>query len=225
MAYVRKTDMLVDDIKGKVRNMKEKALTAFQSNSIESGTPLFDAAVESAVNAAFRGAKDLQDKLPSSWYKEYDRVEIKFKADAGEHLFQTTITAPDHKPIKLPFSPHVNSKYYCPEIEVHRSECTELLKTWLDEANNRNTERGVIAEQYRTIEEQLRAFMNEHASLNSAVKEMPEIEMYVPEKYLAKLREATAPRTKKSAQPSNVADIGIDRDALASIAIAHRITA
>ena len=223
MAYVRKTDTLVEDIKGNVRNMKAKALTAFQSNSIEYGTPLFDAAVESAQNAAFRDAPELKGKLPDSWYKEHERVELQFKKDDGMPLFNTIIDAPDHKKIRLPKV--LDNRYYAVEINVRYSDCTELLKNWLDEARTRNTERGVIAEQYRTIEEQLKAFMDQHASLNSAVKEMPEIEMYVPEKYISKLREATAPRTKKSAQPSNVADIGIDRDALASIAIAHRITA
>lgn len=223
MAYVRKTDMLVDDIRGKVRNMKEKALTAFQSNSIESGTPLFDAAIESAQNAAFRDAPELKGKLPDSWYKEHERVEIHFKQTDGVSMFSTNLNAPDHKKIRLPKV--LDNRYYSVEVDVRYSDCTELLKTWLDDANTRNTERGVIAEQYRTIEDQLKAFMGEHASLNSAIKEMPEIEMYVPEKYLTKLREATAPRTKKAAQPSNVETIGIDRDALASIAIAHRITA
>lgn len=223
MAYVRKTDMLVEDIKGKVRNMKDKALTAFQSNSIESGTPLFDAAVESAQNAAFRDAPELKGKLPDSWYKEHERVELQFKTNTGENMFSTNLNAPDHKKIRLPKV--LDNRYYAVEVDVRYSDCTDALRTWLDEANTRNTKRGEIAEQYRTIEEQLKAFMDQHASLNSAVKEMPEIEMYVPEKYISKLREATAPRTKKSAQPSNVADIGIDRDALATIAIAHRITA
>ena len=150
-------------------------------------------------------------------------MELHFKKDNGTPLFKTTIEAPDHKKIRLPKV--LDNRYYSVEVDVQYSDCTELLKTWLDDANTRNTERGVIAEQYRTIEDQLREFMNQHASLNAAVKEMPEIEMYVPEKYISKLREATAPRTKKSAQPSNVADIGIDRDALATIAIAHRITA
>ena len=223
MAYVRKTDTLVDDIRGKVRNMKDKALTAFQSNKIEAGTPLFDAAVESAQNAAFSDAPELKGKLPDSWYKEHERVELQFFKDNGEAMFKTSIDAPDHKKIRLPKI--LENRYYSTEVSVHYSDCTELLKTWLDEANTRNTERHVIAAQYLTIEQQLKAFMDQHASLNSAIKEMPEIEMYVPEKYISKLREATAPRTKKSAQPSNVADIGIDRDALASIAIAHRITA
>ena len=143
MAYVRKTDMLVDDIKGKVRNMKEKALTAFQSNSIQSGTPLFDAAVESAQNSAFRDAPELKGKLPDSWYKEHERVELQFKKDDGTPLFSTTIEAPDHKKIKLPKV--FDSRYYAVEINVRYSDCTELLKTWLDYANTRNTERGVIA--------------------------------------------------------------------------------
>jgi len=223
MAYVRKTDTLVEDIKGHVRSMKDKALTAFQSNSIESGTPLFDAAVESAQNATFRDAPELKGKLPDSWYKEHERVELQFKTNTGENMFSTNLNAPDHKKIRLPKV--LDNRYYSVEVDVRYNECTEVLKTWLDDANTRNTERGVIAEQYRTIEDQLKAFMDQHASLNSAIKEMPEIEMYVPEKYISKLREATAPRTKKSAQPSNVADIGIDRDALATIAIAHRITA
>lgn len=222
MAYVRKTDTLVEDIKSNVRTMKDRALSNFASNSIEYGTPLFDAAAESAVNAAFRDAPELKGKLPPSWCKKHERVELQFMTDDGDHNFKTSITAPDHKQIELP--PNVENRYYAAEVQVRHSDCPELLKTWLDDANDRNLQRGVIAEQYRTVEDQLSAFMGQHASLNSAIREMPEIEMYVPEKYLHKLREATEPRGKKSARPSNVADMGIDRNALATMAIAHRIT-
>jgi len=222
MAYVRKTDMLVDDIKGHVRSMKDKALTAYQSNSIEVGTPTYDAAVESAQNAAFRDAPELKGKLPPSWYKEHERIEIQFKTDTGETMFSTNLTAPDHRKIKLPKV--FDSRYYAVEVDVRYSDCTDALRTWLDDANNRNNKRGEIAEQYRTVAEQLTKFMGSHASLNAAIKEMPEIEMYVPEKYMAKLREPSAPRAKKSEQPSAVEELGIDRDALATMAIAHRIT-
>ena len=222
MAYVRKTDTLVEDIKSHVRKMKDKALSNFASNSIEYGTPLFDAAAEAAVNAAFRDAPDLKGKLPQSWCKKHERVELQFVTEDGDHNFKTSITAPEHKQIELP--PNVENRYYAVEVNVRRSDCPELLKTWLDEANDRNLQRGVIAEQYSTVEDQLSSFMSQHASLNAAVREMPEIEMYVPANHMAKLRQPTEPRGKKTSRSSAVEDLGIDRNALASMAIAHRIT-
>ena len=48
--------------------------------------------------------------------------------------------------------------------------------------------------------------------------------MYVPANHMAKLRQPTEPRGKKTPHSSAVEDLGIDRNALASMAIAHRIT-
>ena len=63
--------------------------------------------------------------------------------------------------------------------------------------------------------------MDQQASLNSALKDMPEIELYIPLRYMVKIREQAEPRASKKA---NVADeLNIDTDALASIAIAHRM--
>jgi hypothetical protein len=55
------------------------------------------------------------------------------------------------------------------------------------------------------------------------LKDMPEFEMYVPQKYMNKFHEEVEPRAKK--QQHSVADeIGIDRNAIAAIAIANRVT-
>jgi len=221
MTYVRKTDTLVDDIKTQVRRMKDKALRAFESNTIEYGTALFDAAREAVVVAAFRDAPELRGKVPSSWYKDHARVEMQFVTEDGDCLFKTNIETPSPDPIQLPAI--VDTRYYGAEVNVRRSDCPELLKTWLDAANSRNDDRGTVTEQYYLVEEQLIAFMGQHASLNSAIKEMPEIELYVPEAYMTKLRTAVEPRTKKS-KSTAVEDLGIDRSVLTSIAIAHRIT-
>lgn len=222
MAYVRKTDTLVQEINRAVHDMKDAALTKFLSSAIEYGTPTFDAAVESVTNAVFRDAPELKGKLPESWYKSHEAVTVHFKKDDGDLMFTTRLETPRSAGIKLPKV--VDSRYYSVEVEVSYSECTNELKTWLDDENNRNIKRGEIAEQYRAVSEQLTAFMGQHASLNAAIKEMPEIEMYVPEIYIRKLREPSAKRAKKTEQPSVVEELGIDRDALATMAIAHRIT-
>ena len=47
--------------------------------------------------------------------------------------------------------------------------------------------------------------------------------MYIPNTYIRKMHEAVAPRAKKEEQQSNIENLGIDRNALAAVAIAHRV--
>ena len=67
--------------------------------------------------------------------------------------------------------------------------------------------------------------MQQHASLNTAIKEMPEIEHYVPVEYIEKLHAPSMPRGKTAPRPekTTVEELGIDRDALTSAAVAHQI--
>ena len=75
------------------------------------------------------------------------------------------------------------------------------------------------------IKTQLIAFMGKHASLNTAIKELPELEMYVPQSYLDKLAEETI-RTKptKSELDDDDDEVTVDVEAITRAAIAHRIT-
>ena len=54
---------------------------------------------------------------------------------------------------------------------------------------------------------------------------MPEIEHYVPTEYIDKLHAASKPRGATAPRPdkTTVEDLGIDRDALTSAAVAHQI--
>lgn len=223
MAYVRKTDMLVDSIKSQVRHMKDKAVHAVEPASIDYGTAIFDATVTAINKAAFREAPELEGKLPPSWLTKHSHVNVHFLSDAGDKLLKTSLSAPDHAEIALP--PSVKTAYYHADVEVRHSECPEVLKTWLDEANKRETEVCETKSKFDLVERQLTEFMSQHASLNAAIKEMPEIEMYVPNQYMVKLREPSTPRSNKKSdqRPSNIDSIGIDRDHLAAMAVAHRI--
>ena len=222
MAYVRKTEEMQDNVLRKIRDMKDKALSAYSSNTIERGTPEFDAALEAVKTAAFKDAPHLRQTYPDKWMKEVRyRLKMQFKDDNGLPKFSTTVDVEDMK-FKLPA--HVDSGYSFVDVDVQRTDCPPVLQTWMDAADERNTQRQQIAEQYSSVETQLRNYMAGHASLNSMLKDMPEFEMYVPEKYMAKYHEATKPREKKPQQQSLVEELSIDRDAIAAIAIANRMT-
>jgi hypothetical protein len=224
MAYVRKTDTLCYDIRENIRDMKSKALSAYPQMAIEVDTPEFDAAVDSVQNSIYSECPDLKGKLPDTWLKKHDRLELRFLKDDGEDNFTAMLRCNNRDGIKLPA--HVDQNYYGATVELRPSQCTDALRTWLDEANHVHSKRFQIAEQYDNVEEQLGKYMRQHASLNAAVKEMPEMEMYVPEKYVSKMREATPPRKKKGSngEPTASEELGIDRNALATMAIAHRLT-
>jgi hypothetical protein len=112
---------------------------------------------------------------------------------------------------------------YRVDVEVYDDECTGALSTWVDKEIANQAQRRTVQQQYREVERQVIGFLRTHASLNAAIKEMPEIEMYVPAAYISKMHEAVAPRVKKEEQQSAIHDLGIDRNALAAVAIAHRV--
>lgn len=222
MAYVRKTEELQDAVMSNIRSMKDKALSAFASNTIEAGTAEYRAALDAVETAVFRDAPQLKDQYPDAWRKRV-RGGIRLALHDAEGVLRshTTVTPPDHETVKLPS--HVDMSYYNASVDVYPDDCPEVLKKWISEADKRDEKRREIAESFGNVEVQLRQFMQAHSSLNAMLKEMPEFEMYVPQRFMDKFHAASAPRTKKQEQ-SVVAELAIDRDAIAAIAIANRMT-
>lgn len=221
MAYVRKTDTLVTEMRDRVRDMKRKAVSMYDSQRVEEGSAVYSSMRDAVETSAWSEAPEFRGKLPKAWCKEVDSASVRFVDDTGRRYFSTNVNFPEHSKLVVPNKP---DRYYSYEVEVRDVHCNEHLKQWLADEKTRNEARTAVEGQYNTIEQQLMAFMAGQASLNSAIKDMPEIELYVPEKYLAKLREPNEKREKKNEQPSLIDEIGIDRDAFAAAAIAHRIT-
>lgn len=220
MAYVRKTDMLVQDITKKVREMKDQALKMYSDSEVQPDTPEYNGLVEAVMAAAYQDMPHLRGKLPDTWLKKTNRLRVKYQ---GNNLkrFEVSLDSKDDSPFELPY--HLDSGYYSTEVEIGGHHCNSDVKLWIDNREARYEQRRTVSEQYDKVEATLQQFMGAHASLNSALKEMPELEMYVPAKYMAKYHEATEPRAKKEKQ-SLVEELNIDVNELSSIAIAHRIT-
>ena len=131
----------------------------------------------------------------------------------------TQIGFPDNDKIKLP--PTYNR--YHDRLEIQESSCTGLVKEWLVKQHTLDSQRSQTRDMFNGIEEQLTKFLGRHASLNTAIKEMPELKLYVPDEYMRKLEQKSTPRTQSPVK-SAVEDLDIDIDNITRLAIAHRMT-
>jgi hypothetical protein len=212
---------MLDDTTRNIRVMGDKALELYKENNIEIDTAEFSAACEAIQTASYRDAPTLRGNLPQSWLFKADRVKLNVISRGGQHREITTyFVVPDHRQFELPL--HVKSSWSA-DVTVYDDECTGALSTWVQAHRTNKEQRSAVEVQYREVERQVIGFLRTHASLNAAIKEMPEIEMYVPASYISKMHEAVAPRVKKEDQPSAIVELGIDRNALAAVAIAHRV--
>ena len=221
MAYVRKTQEFFDAVVRNVQNMKDKAVSVYPHPVIERGTPEYSHALEAVDTAAYRDAPHLKDQYPDAWKKTVrNSIKLDFHREDGAMAFSTSI---DCESIGVQVPAHVNASYFSTSVAVYRSDCPAPLQAWYDDQVALNKKRSDTAEKYATVEDQIKRYMEQHASLNKMLEDMPEFEMYVPQKYMDKFHEEVEPRAKK--QQQSVADeIGIDRDAIAAIAIANRVT-
>ena len=221
MAYVRKTQEFYDAVVRNVQNMKDKALSVYPLPTIERGTPEYSHALEALDTAAYRDAPHLKDQYPDAWKKSVrSTIKLDFHREDGAMSFSTQV---DCENVGLRVPAHISTGYYSSSMAVYRSDCPAPLQAWYDDQVALNKKRSDTAEKYATVEDQIKRYMEQHASLNGMLKDMPEFEMYVPQKYMDKFHEEVEPRVKK--QQQSVADeIGIDRNAIAAIAIANRVT-
>ena len=205
MAYVRKTQTLVDDVANTVNSMMHAELGKLKkANDVSIGTDLHRDIAELYSKESWKLAPDIKDKMPDEWCKLVDSTQISF---------------PDNDKIKLP--PTYNR--YNDRLEIQESSCTGLVKEWLVKQHSLDSQRSQTRDMFNGIERQLTKFLGRHASLNSAIKEMPELKLYVPDEYISKLEQKSTPRTK-TPTVSIVEELDIDIDNITRLAVAHRIT-
>ena len=218
--YVRKTQTLVDDIEHQVDIMKRSAVSQLtDDNKVEIGTPLH-AEIKTAIeNVLWQLAPDLKDKMPKEWLKENDDVRAIFESE--EHkVIRYDFQSQDGDEIKLP---PTFSRWQ--DHTIDQKHWTPLIQEWITSQHNADIEKEKIGDMYRGISNQLVSFMSKHASLNTAIKEMPELKLYVPDGYIEKLeKKVERANSTKPHAPTTDDDVEVDVEALTRAAIAHRVT-
>ena len=222
MAYVRKTDTLIYDIKAKVREMKQSALDAYNHPTPEIGTPLYKTMKDDIIKAAYASAPELLGKLPDDMLKKCDSVRAKFYNETETKEADVDFHSASHDRFFIPYSR--NNTSYFPYVNTKIEQCSPETQAWVAEELSLNKKRAEAGLKFENIEYQIVNYMDQHASLNTAVKDMPELELYVPSQYVTKLHAANEPRTAKKKKVNTAEALDIDVNVLASAAIAHRIT-
>ena len=223
MGYVRKTMTLVEEIRETVDRMKHSEVKKlYKGNNIPLDTPLHSDVKRVIENVLWKEAPDLKDKMPESWCKIEDGISISFV-----HAHEPSVNTLCHFETPLDDKLKIPPTYsrYGTDCIIEQSDATALIKEWLlgikdQEKNKRETE-----DMFEGIKTQLTTFMSKHASLNTAIKDLPELEMYVPQEYLDRLAEETV-RSKpaKSTLDDDDDEVELDMEAITRAAIAHRIT-
>ena len=220
--YVRKTMTLVEDIRDTVDRMKHSEVKKlYKGTNIPLDTPLHREVRKVIEKVLWKEAPDLKDKMPEKWCKIEDSVQVSFYAPAPSVGIPIHFETPIEDKIKLP----PTYSRYGRDCVIGKSDATPLIKEWLAGIKDQEGSKRETKDMFDGIKEQLTSFMGKHASLNTAIKELPELEMYVPQEYLDRLAEETV-RTKptKSELDDDDDELELDMEAITRAAIAHRIT-
>ena len=221
MAYVRKTDTLINDIRIKCTSMSSKAQERFDVDAVVFTDAQKLDLVEAAHLTAWSDAPDLRATMPEAWVTTKDAVDVRIYGPLDEDGKATLAMS---KQIAGAFRLPGKREYqnYRPDVDVAYEHLPASLKEIASQSATNARKQTETRLKFGVINDQLREFMKQHASLNTALKEMPQLEMYVPELYMRKIRAESAPRSKVE-QRSNVTDLNIDVDVLTAAAITHRI--
>ena len=217
MAYVRKTATLVDDITNHVLKMRRDAQARYDVDNIALDPSQITELVEAAHVTAWGEAPELRRTMPPAWRAVHDRADLRVYGPNNETtvMIKYGVQGTYNLPATKQYLRHE------PAIEVGYEHLSPSIKSFVDDCAGNAEKRREIYAKFDGVRDQLIAYMGQHASLNAALTEMPQLEMYVPQKYMQRIRAASEPRAK--VQHSNVVALNIDVDALTAAAITHRI--
>jgi hypothetical protein len=223
MAYVRKTETLVNGITSTVRAMRSKAQQPFRTKDIESGTPEYDALSSAIEPAAWRIAPELRDQMPSEWKSEVEHINVDVRVDGERQIYQRISNS--KSPFLLPPSFKSGGYYSASDLMMSGLDVPPIILKWINEKADKQKKYEAVTEKFQTIETKLQMFMQQHASLNTALKDLPDLELYVPDEFMQKIREASTPRAKTATEERPVYEsLGLDADELSALAVGHRVS-
>jgi hypothetical protein len=233
MGYVRRTQRLLEEVEDIVGSMRDKEIGTLPAmEKPEIGSNEHNDLCTFIEHKVWGIALPLKDKVPKSWITTENKLDI-YIEENGSVIFPAPTTHQSHISITTepsrPFSGPPKkedgsdfSRWGTYSFQADDSLPTSM-RTWITEYTENERKKTEIRDRFNGIKDQLISFLMTHASLNTALKEMPELEMYISADDLAKVRTKgkTTPTVKVV---TTVEKLAIDIDALTQAAVAYRIT-
>jgi len=231
MAYVRYTDTLVREIVDTVLTMSKTAQAPYQTDTLQKSTPEYEDLVLNVERIAWGSHTDLKKQMPDEWVHKVSTIDAiipvpeAVKNAYPEHEFSAlTVELEKSGDAVFDLTPNykTHARYYSnPEVTFAQSDIPASMVDWYSKKATMDAEREALKKKFKTIADQLKTYMESHASLNTALRDMPQLEHYVPDHYMRKFRAAENKRVKTTPR-SDAADIGIDINEITTAAVAHR---
>lgn len=225
MAYVRLTETLITDVRTKIESMKNKALDPYRDTAIGTEHPMHERFTTVVETHLWRDAPELRGVMPEGYLHKFDNdityMQLSLRNSTASE-YDETVTKQWVPPtgFKAPLQTPALHRYSA-RADIPRETWEGEIGEWYATEVERAKEHSRLSNQYNETMKTVRQFLESQKSLNAALKELPELEMYVPGHYLDRVKEKVV-RANTSSVP-DAPKVEVDRDQLASLAIAHRM--
>jgi hypothetical protein len=221
MGYVKITGEFTDRVRAVIRRMRDAAQDDLNVEDIIDGTPEHEKLLEIGMKNVWGEHLHLKDLMPERWRGESERIEFNFINGEGQKFHTAYITVAEDRG----FPPGM-SRWNTPTVRMRLDDedTPAIIKGWLFRVQDMVAKKKEVSEKFKTIENQVVNFLRKHTSLNTAIKELPELEMYIDSSDMERLRRKvergyTPPAPKEEADD----EVGLDVELLTGTAVAHRI--
>jgi hypothetical protein len=203
MSYVAISASFINDVKSKLRQMRNKEVSAIPSLDYKISNTRTD-----LVGWAWGKHLHLMEQMPAKWCQKISSTSLRIdKADRqlrmSVDIVPPLVTPPGDSPSGL-----LSVSPDDPEIKAfvdHEQTLYEIKQRW------------------DKVDEQIVAFFKKCKSVNEALKLWPQIEMYIPSQYIDRVNEK---KERSSGGPSEAAEAlkKLDTDHLTTAAVISRMS-
>lgn len=218
MAYVRKTQTMINDIVENIDRMRDREMENYPNERLH----VEGVEKEQVTSMFWKEHPQLMSLMPPKWCETTSQITLKVEYPDGskEINFGSSTNSKDEL-FKLP--PNMsswNAKIECALSDLNAGN----LASRVADAIVKKDKRLEIRQRFTEIRMQLRKLLEQHNSLNTALKTLPELALYVPQKYINRVNEKEIrERNTQAKTDTTVEELEIDVDKLVATAIASRL--